>query len=341
VNDSLIRKLSAATDGLKLHRIVQKLEKCTPKDRTRVIEAFLNYMRGGQLNHWRGMIIPNAIDLIEDDESQYADTFRWGLTDETTAYWSVLGLAKCTGKKCYSELAAFALNSKNATDARAHAIKVLAGLSNQTFTRGLPTDPGYWQTEQLPLLHLTRWRDEGFQDGTGFELPVISSSLLKPQTEIDGLAAKLDSKLQRYRTARQDFANPTNWLVPANKDDLRTVTSRWTLPARYIEFLTKFSPLKVTIYGKDCGQGIELFGAGELIEAQFGYSYNPATSTPISGWNKDHIVIAAEAGDPYVLDLATAANDDDCPVLNALHGQGAWVFRRVTAKFLTFLKRLC
>jgi hypothetical protein len=337
--ESLIGKFRTTIDGVELHRIVQKLEKSAHKDRELVIAAFLEYMQTGQLNHWRGMIIPNAIDLIEEGESQYADIFRWGLADQTTAYWSVLGLAKSLQKASYSELTAFALNEQNATDARAHAIQVLAGLSKQTFNRGLPSDPGYWAIDRLPLSSLVCWRDKGFPDGTGFKQPVVSSALAKPQTEIDKLAAKLEAKLQRYRAENQDLANPTNWLVPANRNDLKRVASQWNLPERYLEFITKFSPLNVTIYGKGCGQGIELFGAGELIAAQFGYSCNPVTSTPITDWNSAHIVIAAEAGDPYVLDLS-AMKGDDCPVLTALHGQGTWCFSRSATNFLAFLRRL-
>ena len=150
---------------------------------------------------------------------------------------------------------------------------------------------------------------------------------------------RLEAKLKRYRADRQDLANPTNWLVPASPAQLAAVTKRWRLPARYVEFITRFSPLKVTIYGRGCGQGIELFGAAELIEGQYGYSYNPFATAEIEDWNRDLVVIAYEAGDPYVLDLAAAQNGD-CRVLTARHGQGSWEFTQVTARFTSFLSRL-
>jgi hypothetical protein len=336
---SLIEKLHTTTDGEELDRTLRKLERSGPKDRERVITACLDYMRAGRLQHWRALIIPSAIELIEVGESRYADAFRWGLTDQTTAYWSVLGLARSLQKESYGELAAFALDERNATDARAHAIRVLADLSNQTFIRGLPTDPGEWDRERLPLVSLARWREEGYPDGAGFEPPVVSPALANPRTEIDKLAARLESKLRVYRAKEHDPANPTNWLVPADESDLKEVLSRWDLPEAYVEFLTKFSPLHVTVHGKGWGQGLWLYGAGELIEAQRGYSCNPVTSTAITDWNANYVVIAAEAGDPYVLDLS-AARGGDCPVLTARHGQGVWDFGRSAAGFSTFLRRL-
>jgi hypothetical protein len=335
----LIEKLLSTTDGVEFDRIVRKLRKCKPQERESVITAFLRYMQTGQLTHWRELIIPTAIELIQNGESQYAQMFQEGLTDETTAYWAVLGLAKCLGKDCYGTLAAFALHDIHDVEARAHAIKVLADLSNQTFTAGLPSDPGAWDADSLPLTSIIHWRDKGFPDGLGFEEPCVSPALANPQTEIDKLAAKLERKLKGYRSKDHDPANPTNWLITPNQNHLRELNSRWALPALYLEFITKFSPLGVTIYGKNCGDGISLYGAGELIEAQDGYSYNPVTSAAIKDWNRNHVVIASQSGDPYVLDLA-AERDGDCPVLTAPHGHGSWRFKQSTATFSTFLQRL-
>jgi hypothetical protein len=336
---SLIERLHATPDVLELDRVVRKLKKCAVKERAAVIEAFLEYTRAGQVNHWRSMLMPSAIELIEKGESRYAAAFQQGLTQRKTAYWSVLGLAKCLQNGCYAELTAFALDDRNEMEARAHAVQQLAALSNQTFTRGLPTAPNDWPSDQFPRASILRWRDEGFPRGAGFTPPSVSLALATPRTEIDKLAAKLEAKLRRYRAAEQDLANPTNWLVPAAAHEIQAVTTRWPLPAAYLEFITKFSPLRVTLYGRSGGQGLALYGASELTVGQYGYSYDPRTSTTIANWQPNHVVIAAEAGNPYVLDLA-ATKAGDCPVLTAPHGRGAWSFSETTAKFSTFLKRL-
>jgi hypothetical protein len=51
------------------------------------------------------------------------------------------------------------------------------------------------------------------------------------------------------------------------------------------------------------------------------------------------VVVAALAGDPFVLDLSDASAGD-APVLSAEHGQGAWNFSEESESFLAFLRVL-
>ena len=268
--EALIQRLRATTSGEEVWRTVRKLAAVDSAERPTVVEVFLQYRQTGGLLHWRPLIMPSAIDLIADGDSRYAPTFRKLLEERATAYWAVTGLARTLGRASYDELTDFALSGRHATDARANAIVVLATLSGQTFTRGLPTDPGKWLLAQLPLAALGAWRSQGYPDGAGFVPPITSEALTTPLTEIDKLAVRLESKLRRYRDGGQDLANPTNWLVPADGSDLLAITERWPLPERYIEFVTKFSPRSVTIYGKGFGQGLSLYGASELVRAQDG-----------------------------------------------------------------------
>ena len=338
--EQLIEKLHAAQRGDDIQRLIEQLQKRAHDERQAVLAAFLTYMREGRIAHWRSFIVASALELLDVGESQHADTFRAGMRDETTAYWSLAGLAKCLQAASYPELVAFALDERQVVEARGHAVQLLAGLSQQTFTRGLASDPGEWQAEELPLSSLVDWRAVGYPAGAGFEVPAPSPELSEPQSEIDRLAAKLERKLQRYRKQHQDPANPSNWLLPAHPSDLEAVQARWRLPERYVEFLTKFSPLGVAVFSTfRFAEGLCLFGAGELLVGQHGYSYNPLTSQALLGWNDEHVVIAAHAGDPYVLDLA-ATRAGDCPVLTAEHGQGGWHFRRFTATFSAFLGKL-
>ncbi|HXK16243.1 MAG TPA: SMI1/KNR4 family protein [Polyangiaceae bacterium] len=335
----LIEQLQAARDGVTLHKIIQKLEKCGPGERAAVLAAFLAYMREGKVAHFRSFIIPSALELLRTGEAGYADAFRWGLTNKKTAYWSVAGLAKCLQRGAYPELLAFALDARQETEARAHAVQVLCELSRQIFTRGLPSEPAEWKTNALPLQALRDWRDAGFPQGRGFEPPVPSPFLARPKTEVDKLAAKLEAKLKRCRAEVQDPANPTHWLIPAEPKLLETVRARFDLPSRYLEFLSKFSPVGVTLESRTFDQGLQLFGASELVAGQAGYAFNAKTSKPSRGWNPAHVVIASHAGDPYVLDLAAAAGED-APVLTAEHGAGSWQFRRFAPSFCKFLQKL-
>jgi hypothetical protein len=85
--------------------------------------------------------------------------------------------------------------------------------------------------------------------------------------------------------------------------------------------------------------GLELYGAGDLVRSQDGYSFNPVENKPIPEWPVGYLVIASIAGDPFVLDLS-AMKGNDAPVRFALHGQGRWEFKKVASSFLMFLKQL-
>ena len=339
VTQELIRKFHETTDGEALDRIVRKLARCAEGDRPAVIEAFLAYMREGRLQHWREFIVPRAIELIDPGLARYAAAFEQGLSDPVTAYWCVQGLVHCLGEGCYGPLVGFALDAGGDTAARAHAIQRLGELSRQTFARGLPSDPGHWPLDRLPLTELERWRSEGFPEGQGFQTPRVSPCLNEPRTAIDKLAARLEKKLARYREKDQDAASPTNWLVPAEPDALKAVLERWALPECYVEFLKKFSPLKVALRARGYAPWLRLYGAAELAEGQHGYSENPTTGEALAEWNPEHVVIASAGGDPYVLNLG-AVSKGDCPVLSAAHGQGCWEFEEVSPSFAKFLRWL-
>lgn len=117
----------------------------------------------------------------------------------------------------------------------------------------------------------------------------------------------------------------------------------------YSEFLRNFSPLRVDIVSRRYYQGLNLFGASELLTAQHGYSLNPLTAERIDGWPPEYLVIANHAGDPLVLDLSQpstvdapvlTAGHDDPPVLTAGGLNSGWNFAREAPSFLIFLERL-
>ncbi len=80
-------------------------------------------------------------------------------------------------------------------------------------------------------------------------------------------------------------------------------------------------------------------GAGDLLEGQDGYSFDPTTKQPIPDWPEHLLVIGSHGGDPYVLDL-TQSDGCDAPVLTAEHDASAWNFEPAADSFLKFLEQL-
>ncbi len=122
-------------------------------------------------------------------------------------------------------------------------------------------------------------------------------------------------------------------------EDIQRIQARWVLPSIYLDFLTRFSPIKVTIENRKFYNPFQLFGAGELIEAQEGYSFNPVEQRPIEDWPAHLVVIASHGGDPFVVDLSKS-DGKEAPVDTAEHGAGAWDFSRVAPSFSLFLETL-
>jgi len=76
------------------------------------------------------------------------------------------------------------------------------------------------------------------------------------------------------------------------------------LPAVYLDFVTRFSPLRVIIDSDIFVRTFLLFGAADLIEGQDGYSESSALKRRLEEWPPHLVVIGSDAGDPYVLDLS-------------------------------------
>lgn len=203
----------------------------------------------------------------------------------------------------------------------------------------MPSDPGYWKETDLRLSELRAWAKGGYRTGKGYSKPRRHPSLNKPKTTFEKIVSRLDKKLAKKRDEHQDMADPTEWLALAAPGDIRRIKARWDLPSNYLDFLKRFSPIKVTITSRRFYNHFQLFGAGELIEAQDGYSFNPMQQKPIEDWPSHLIVVANHGGDPYVLDLSQS-DSKDAPVYTAEHGVGTWKFRRVTKSFRDFLETL-
>jgi hypothetical protein len=221
---------------------------------------------------------------VPQGDNEYAGFFEAGLSDPHLRYWSIEGLVHVAGHSSFPALTQLALNHDLDVEDRGKAIREMALLSGQRFIQGLPTDPGRWKVTDLPVTELQEWASAGYPDGPGFVPPQRHPALDSPQSPLEWAASKLDVKLAKLRKARQDPVNPTNWLVPAAQSDLAAIQVRWTLPSTYVEFLRYFSPLRVNVVSRTYYQGLDLYGASELLRAQLGYSLNAQTGERFGGW---------------------------------------------------------
>jgi hypothetical protein len=222
---------------------------------------------------------------------------------------------------------------------RSQAVKCVAQFSKQPFDRRLTADPGHWKENQLRLAEIAAWAEAGYPDGKGFSEPARHPALDSPQTPFEKIVSRLDEKLAKKRRERQDLAEPTNWLAVAAPADIQRIKARWSLPSTYLDFLTRFSPISVTLANRRFYNHFQLFGAGELIEAQDGYSFNPIEKQSLDDWPSHLVVIASHGGDPFVLDLSKS-DGVDAPVDTAEHGAGVWDFTREADSFTEFLQML-
>ena len=166
-------------------------------------------------------------------------------------------------------------------------------------------------------------------------------ALEKPQTPFEWTVAELDQRLDELRTELDESDGPANRLTLADPDDISAIKKRWKkLPDNYVDFLTRFSPLDVSlpVDGEDFSPHIVLFGAAELIERQVGYSVDES-GKPMQDWPKHYVVIACLDADPFVLDLS-GSNGNDASVLTSEHGQGSWDFDSLAESFMEFLDAL-
>ncbi|PHV38156.1 SMI1/KNR4 family protein [Janthinobacterium sp. BJB304] len=335
---ALHRKLFDETDGVKFSKLKDRLlKKHAADERQAVLAILIAYAREGQLLHWRAFLMTDIVALAEPGE--YGDFFSWSLDMDGLAYWGVDGMLKSMGKEAYAPLVALATAENAKLSVRAKAVKSLAVFSRQPFDTGLPQDPGHWKPDSLPLAAVLAWQRDGYPDGAGHAAPATHAALDDPRTPLEKAAARLEKKLAARRRKEQDLAQPSNWLAIASAADMAGIAQRWALPEQYRRFLACHSPLRVLIDSQQYFQGLSLYGADELVKAQYGYAWDAVSGAAIAGWPEQYLVIADAGADPYCLDLGAIAGGD-APVYTAEHGMGAWRFERHADSFIDFLNEI-
>lgn len=336
--ENLRTKLFEESESSKFARLKDRLLKNHgQQERLAVLAMLVDYVRDGQLLHWRTFLLPDMLRLTEPGE--YTDFYAWSLSQPKLAYWSVDGLLKSMGKAAYGMLIELITKQDTPLDVRAKAVKSLAVFSRQPFDSGRPQDPGYWKAADIDLPALLTWQALAYPDGAGHARPARHRMLDTPETPLEHALAALDRQLAALRAQEQDLAQPSNWLTIASPEHLLAIDQRWSLPEHYRRFLACASPLRVQIETEDFPQGLHLYGASELIKAQHGYAWNPVTQEAITDWPAQYLVIADAGGDPLCLDLGHI-DGHDAPVLWAMHGTGRWDFEPYCASFVEFIAEL-
>jgi hypothetical protein len=331
--------LFAAKDGGQACDAINALKKLAKKGNKEAKTILAAYASDGAIKHMREHACGCLADVVTEADTELATTFHHGLSDQPLQYWSVLGYIRSAGKSSYDELTRVANDIAMPLEVRCHAVKCLAKSGKQRFDRHLPADPGFWKEENLRLAEINLWKSRGYPDGEAYPEPVRHAALNEPKTDFEKVVSRLEKKLAKKRREYQDLANPTDWLAIASTKDIAQIMARWQLPAVYLDFLTRFSPIDVTIESKRFFNNFQLFGASELIEAQDGYSFNPIEQKPLEDWPAHLVVIASHGGDPFVLDLSKS-DGNDAPVNTAEHGVGVWEFVREADSFGEFLAML-
>ena len=335
--DKLRSLLSSTKDGSAACNAINKLTKLAQNGDPQAKNILAEYVVCGAIDHMRDHACGSLAEIVTESDAEVATVFQKGLSDPNLRYWSILGYMNSAGRKAYGKLVKIAKNKKFPLNERAHAIKCLATFSKQPFDRNLPSDPDDWEREDLRLTEVMAWVKDGYQDGQGYSEPIRHPALDNPGTAFEKIVSRLDKKLAKKRRKHQDMAAPSAWLAVASPEDIQRIVGRWKLPSTYLDFLTRFSPVGVTLESRRFYNHFQIFGAGELIEAQDGYSYNPMKQRPIEDWPESLVVIANHGGDPFVLDLSKS-DGEEAPVETAEHGMGAWEFTRVSNSFTGFLK---
>ena len=93
-------------------------------------------------------------------------------------------------------------------------------------------------------------------------------------------------------------------------------TGAWPLPSQVERFYSEVGPVDVSIRGG--GNAFFMPSLAGLWQFQAGYRWNGLTGSPLEDWDEDWLVVADEAGDPFIFSRSSGR------ILSAQHGTGQW-----------------
>lgn len=152
--------------------------------------------------------------------------------------------------------------------------------------------------------------------------------------EIDRIMEKMRNAVAEKRNEYPQFYTkyPIQ-ITEAEEQDIRDISDKWSLPAEYLYFLKHYAPKHVS-WNTDEYINLDIFGAKELVEGQWGYSSDPVTDELFTEWPSDYLVIASDEGDPYCIDLSRG----DTVIYTAEHGTDSWDFTIAYDNLVEFLQ---
>ncbi|OAB41976.1 SMI1/KNR4 family protein [Paenibacillus glacialis] len=141
--------------------------------------------------------------------------------------------------------------------------------------------------------------------------------------KLDAVIEKMQAALEGMWEQDPEFyaKYPMHFFTEAEEQAIRIVSDKWRLPDEYLYFLKHYVPESVT-WSTDEYINLNIYGAKDLPQGQWGYDYNPVTNEAISDWPSNYLVIATDEGDPYCIDLSRG----DTATYTAEHGTGTWDF---------------
>ena len=135
------------------------------------------------------------------------------------------------------------------------------------------------------------------------------------------IAAELEQLREELAAQGQEHV-----VEPVPRAVVDQMTRRYGLPAVYQRLLHALGSQGLSIMPGPF-QRLVLHAAPDLEAAQVGYRgprLGDESFIAPHGWRRSWVVIAADAGDPYFLDVAKASAAGECPVYTAMHGTGTW-----------------
>jgi len=337
--DKLIAELFEAKDGAKAYTAIDKLRKTAKKrasTKSAITDALMRFSEETQFSHLKSLVIPSINDIVDEGERQYEAFYKAKIEhgDYDEAYYAIEGYAKVMQKESFDFLVDVLFSRKLNMECEALIVCELSHLSNQPFDFGSPYEKREWAESDLKLTEIKKWKTQGYPDGNGYDEPVVHKCLESPSTPAERVYSALNKKIEKKRE-KSDKAHPSFWLIQADESDIEMIKKRLNPPANYLDFLTKASPLNVTLNLQDYGT-VRLNGAHELVEEQAGYSRILEDNRKDEEWPENYIVIATCDADPFCID----ASLDNSPIYYAMHGMDEWDFDEAFPSFIDFLKAL-
>lgn len=336
---TLMANLMQTTDVVTASNASLKLRALALKNNSEAILALRSYVSCGFSTFAQRLAIRTLVDIATPNSHDYYAEFIAGLNFRETDFIAIEGLLKTIGEEAYPLIVKLIESRKEEPRDLYIIVLKLAAHANQDFLQGMPDEPKYWTTDNLPLEKILSWAASGYPRGSGAHIPEIDENLVNPKTEFQKTLKSLDDKLAKLRQADSYFSvRPTNLLTVGNKKKIDELAQIYKLPQYYIEFLSYCNPYQMhcNIKSPSGLNDIVFYNAENLLEEQslfYGVQTNPKS---------DYLHIGQTASDPicaiamHLPDISGA----DFAVYVCDSEEPGLIYKRINKSFMSFLSSL-